>query len=156
MNWDAAGAIGEIVGAVAVIATLVYLARQVRDSSTQLKVASVTDLNTLYNDAFLPIYNSRENMTIWVTGLESPEDLDEVGREIFILFLMRLINPFETAIAQHQKGTLEDAPFQRYVETMRTIMTRRGARLLFDEGRMALSDEVIAHLGRGEADPGSA
>jgi hypothetical protein len=30
MNWDAAGAIGEIVGAVAVVATLTYLAVQIR------------------------------------------------------------------------------------------------------------------------------
>jgi len=30
MNWEAAGAIGEIVGAIAVIATLAYLATQIR------------------------------------------------------------------------------------------------------------------------------
>ena len=30
MNWEAAGAIGEIVGAIAVVATLVYLALQLR------------------------------------------------------------------------------------------------------------------------------
>ena len=32
MNWDAMGALGETVGAIAVIATLVYLARQIRQS----------------------------------------------------------------------------------------------------------------------------
>ena len=33
MNWDAIGAIGEIVGAIAVVATLVYLATQIRVAS---------------------------------------------------------------------------------------------------------------------------
>ena len=33
MNWDAIGAIGEIVGALAVLATLIYLAIQVRQNS---------------------------------------------------------------------------------------------------------------------------
>jgi hypothetical protein len=33
MNWEAIGAIGEIVGAVAVVATLFYLAVQVRQNS---------------------------------------------------------------------------------------------------------------------------
>ena len=28
MNWDAAGAIGEIIGAIAVVVTLAYLAKQ--------------------------------------------------------------------------------------------------------------------------------
>ena len=33
MNWDAIGAIGEIIGAIAVVATLAYLAQQIRYSS---------------------------------------------------------------------------------------------------------------------------
>ena len=37
INWEAAGAIGEIVGAVAVFATLVYLARQMRQSNELLR-----------------------------------------------------------------------------------------------------------------------
>ena len=33
MNWDALGAIAELLGAIAVLATLLYLARQIRESS---------------------------------------------------------------------------------------------------------------------------
>ena len=33
MNWDAIGAIGEVVGAVGVIITLIYLAAQIRQNS---------------------------------------------------------------------------------------------------------------------------
>jgi len=33
MNWDAIGAVGEVGGAIAVVATLVYLARQIRHSA---------------------------------------------------------------------------------------------------------------------------
>ena len=31
MNWEAAGALGEIMGAIAVVATLLFLQRQIRD-----------------------------------------------------------------------------------------------------------------------------
>jgi hypothetical protein len=41
MNWDAIGAIGEIVGALAVLATLIYLAIQVRQNSEQVRQNSV-------------------------------------------------------------------------------------------------------------------
>ena len=54
MNWDAMGALGKIVGAIAVIATLVYLARQVRQSvgfarvsQNRLLVESDEDINDL-------------------------------------------------------------------------------------------------------------
>ena len=41
VNWDAIGAIGEIVGATAVVATLLYLARETRNN-TQAVVAAST------------------------------------------------------------------------------------------------------------------
>jgi hypothetical protein len=128
MNWDAIGAIGEIVGAAAVVATLFYLARQINDASKQVKMASLAELNTLYNDSFLPIYNSRESMEIWVRGLDAPNELPEVEREIFFLFVRRLANPFETAVAQFLEGTLDEHQFRRYrVYTTELLSTPGGA-----------------------------
>ena len=37
MNWDALGAIGEIIGAVAVLATLYYLAAQIKMQNRELE-----------------------------------------------------------------------------------------------------------------------
>ncbi len=42
MNWDAIGAIGEILGAAAVVATLVYLAIQIRSANS-----AAADVNRL-------------------------------------------------------------------------------------------------------------
>jgi hypothetical protein len=48
VNWDAAGAIGEIVGAFAVLTTLVYLVKQIRHSTDVSKV-------TVYHEAIAQI-----------------------------------------------------------------------------------------------------
>ena len=126
MNWDAIGAIGEIIGAAAVVITLFYLARQINDGSRQIKAASKVDLVVLYNDAFLPIYNSRENMQIWVRGLAKPDELDETEREIFFLFMRRLLNPFDTAVALFREGTLDGAHFERYQVYTKQILESPG------------------------------
>ncbi len=140
VNWDAIGAVGEIVGAVAVVATLFYLARQIRDSTQQAKMASVAELNALYNDAFLPIYNNRESMAIWVKGASVPEELDEVEREIFFLFMRRLLNPFDTAVTQYMGGTLERHHFARYLSfTAETIRSPGGIAFL-----AAVPDQLTA------------
>ena len=39
MNWDAISAIGEIVGAVAVIATLLYLAKEIQQNSVSVAIS---------------------------------------------------------------------------------------------------------------------
>ena len=41
MNWDAIGAIGEIIGAIAVVATLFYLAIQVRETRKDAKLSAI-------------------------------------------------------------------------------------------------------------------
>ena len=38
MNWDAIGAVGEIIGALAVVVTLAYLAVQIRASTRETEV----------------------------------------------------------------------------------------------------------------------
>jgi hypothetical protein len=48
MNWDAVGAIGEIVGATAVVVTLIYLAVQVRQSTVATQAATLQ--NSVGND----------------------------------------------------------------------------------------------------------
>ncbi len=40
MNWEAIGAIGEVGGAIAVVVTLAYLARQIRDSAQATSIAA--------------------------------------------------------------------------------------------------------------------
>ena len=37
MNWEAVGAFAEAIGAIAVVATLIYLAAQIRQNTTALK-----------------------------------------------------------------------------------------------------------------------
>jgi hypothetical protein len=45
MNWDAIGAVGEVLGAIAVVATLLYLASQTRH--TRLAVESAANFGTV-------------------------------------------------------------------------------------------------------------
>ena len=49
MNWDAISAVGEIVGAVAVVVTLVYLAAQIRQSDPQQKREEIVSVQTGQN-----------------------------------------------------------------------------------------------------------
>ena len=55
MNWEAIGAIGEVFGGVAVLATLIYLAVQVRQAKRQLKLNSVQIRAGHARDLMMPI-----------------------------------------------------------------------------------------------------
>ena len=63
MNWDAIGAIGEILGAVAVFASLIYLSIQIRASNTTTRVATCRDVIERWNQAFDSIW-ARDTMPL--------------------------------------------------------------------------------------------
>ena len=146
MNWEAAGAIGEIVGAVAVVLTLVYLAVQIRENSRQLRLTSIMALNSLVNEGFDPIYNNDKNIHIWTTGMKSPDSLDESEKEIFLLFMSRLMNPFETAV-EHNQQVLGEEAFERYVAFYRNLIEAPGGQAWLAADHMVMTDEAKRLLG---------
>ena len=50
MNWDAIGAVGEVFGALAVVTTLIYLSRQLREHTKSLHVQSINTTFSEFND----------------------------------------------------------------------------------------------------------
>ena len=58
MNWDALGAIGEIVGAVAVLVTLIYLALQVRQARKMQLAESIRATRAERREFFLSLRDS--------------------------------------------------------------------------------------------------
>ncbi len=54
MIWDALGAAGEIVGALAVVVSVVYLAVQIGKQTAESRMAATRELSTLYHNALNP------------------------------------------------------------------------------------------------------
>src|SRR5210317_2003544 len=52
MNWDAIGAVGELLGALVVIATLLYLARQLSQTGKISKSSVARELQQKYTDLY--------------------------------------------------------------------------------------------------------
>ena len=60
MNWEAVGAIGETIGALGVVVSLVYLAIQLRTNSQTLKANAAWDAEVLWGEANVSIGEKSE------------------------------------------------------------------------------------------------
>ena len=83
MNWEAMGAIGEVVGAIAVVLTLAYLAIQVRQNSNALdqqnkveKAKTVQDRVELVMRYMQLQITSSENLKVMYEVLHDPHRFD--------------------------------------------------------------------------------
>ena len=79
MNWEAIGAIGETLGAIAVIATLVYLASQIRQLKQQNAQATLEHIHDSMNQ-FMDTLVPEDNASLIVRGRESYKRLSEAEK----------------------------------------------------------------------------
>ena len=77
MNWEAIGAIGQLLGAVAVVATLLYIAREVRQNSRSLSISALRDTTAQWNHWSEMIATSTDLAEIVSKGNKSYDNLSE-------------------------------------------------------------------------------
>jgi len=104
MNWAAIGAIGEIVGALAVLATLYYLAIQIKmqnfqlqKSNEQARVSLSLELNDSYTQLFDMLLRDKDFISIYHRGIEN-ESLDKIETEQFSQHINKCMALVESAV----------------------------------------------------------
>ena len=135
------GALGELFGAIGVIVTLVYLGRQIRENSRQIRVSSITSMNHLINEGWDPIYSNDRNIRIWNTGLRAPAELEEEDLALFNLFMTRLINVLDTAVAQYNYDVLTSDQFEKYAVRLNSLLSSPGGKYWLAQSGGALVSE---------------
>ncbi|MEM7283339.1 MAG: hypothetical protein AAF438_17110 [Pseudomonadota bacterium] len=107
MNWEAAGAIGEIVGGVAVLVTLIYLAVQVRQAKSQLNLAAYQEAEKLFSEPSNALSASPElAKAIAMASSDKHQDLEEWQELMVDAHLTALLNAWELTISQSDSGIL--------------------------------------------------
>ncbi len=121
MNWEAIGAIGEIVGAIAVIATLIYIATQVKDSARAARSAAVTDAATAMQAFYQELGSNRQISELWLEAMTSPEAMSREDEFQFVMMTHSAFLGFQTAFFLAQEGTL-DIGFRESIGTAITAV----------------------------------
>ena len=77
MNWEAIGAVGEVLGAAAVVATLLYLAKEIRQNSRSLEITALRDTTAQWNHWSNMLASSPDLADIVARGNKSFKGLTE-------------------------------------------------------------------------------
>ena len=120
MNWEAMGAIGEVVGAIAVVLTLAYLAIQFRQNSNALdqqnkleKAKTVQDRVELVMRYMQLQITSSENLKVMYELLHDPHRFDRDEHDPVDFMRAQNIPAayrvyFENCFLQYEEGFLYD------------------------------------------------
>ena len=154
MNWEAIGAIGEVVGAVGVILSLLYLAIQIRGEARAKRASTVHDQSNAFRDFLHSIAADETLSEIYLRGLRNPEELDEAELVRFLSALGFLFRVFEEAFYHWNDGDLDEhvwhgfsAPIVDMLAYPGTVYYWQKRRHWYSAHFRALVEKEIAHAG---------
>jgi hypothetical protein len=107
MNWEALGAVGEIVGGIAVVVTLGYLAVQIRQNTRSTRASmfqSLVEQILNFNTTFT---QDAELGQVYFAGLEDLDGLSEADRTRMAFALFSQFQIFQSMFYQHRLFTIE-------------------------------------------------
>ena len=106
MNWEAIGAAGEVGGAIAVVATLGYLAVQVRQNTKALGSNASQAVTNTSAQLGMGLVHDPEFTAILQRVLAGGEPADPVERFRITLFFRLTFRTYENQFYQHEQGFL--------------------------------------------------
>jgi hypothetical protein len=151
LNWEAIGAVAEGLGAIGVIASLLYLATQVRNntraSRVEAKLAATNYLSS-YTDHFI---NSPEIKDLFLRGRRSIADLDQVEYYRFGDLCIKAFWYFSAVHFQLRSGMLTGDEWQETRAVIHYYLRGPGVRAWWAKGGGAMfgsdfSDFVDAEI----------
>ena len=104
MNWDAVGAVAELLGAIGVIVSLVYLAIQIRRNTRIQKRTNLGDIATELATTARCVATDPEIANLVLRGYADLDSLDPVERYRFDAFIYTYIANFERALLDARNG----------------------------------------------------
>lgn len=122
------------------------MARQIRDNSQHVRAATIIEINRLINEGFDPIYSNPAYADVWFRGLESRADLNDFDRNLFDLFMARLMNSYATLLVQTRNGTIDPEDFMRYLGVYRAIAQSPGGQHWLNDIGLPLITEDAAKV----------
>ena len=118
MNIMELGALGEFVGSIGVIATLVYLAIQIRQNSRTLQSTSFQESTNSLNYINMQAATDSELIRV-VASDKSFDEFDPEDKARYGLLMLSIFRVTETTFYQRNEGTVAMAGWTRQEATLR-------------------------------------
>ena len=128
------GALGELIGGIAVIATLTYLAFQVRQGTKTIRANSVQELTENILGASATLLKA-ENAEVYLRGARSYSSLTFEEKFRFTLILGLFVGRLDTVLEYRERGMVNDEYVAFHSDTIRLIFSNAGVREWWELGQ---------------------
>ena len=140
------GAIGEIVGGIGVIATLIYLAVQMKQNTKQLKSDSYQRHLDNHATQLRAVCLHPETVDVWVRGLAEYQALSAKDQMIFHGAIAGFVYAYFSNYRLFEDGVLQYDDYEMWERDLIRLLASEGGRQWWQEKKGAYWPDVVARL----------
>ena len=127
MNWEAIAAVAELLGAVGVIASLIYLARQLRSTGSQARQAALQSVVNQMNGYWTQMASERSISEVFARGSKGLSHLEsEADKLQFSAVMFSIFRPYEEIFHYRNNGMVEDWTWESISGQCHALMGTQG------------------------------
>jgi hypothetical protein len=159
MQWDAIGAIGEVMGGFAVIASIMYLAVQIRQSRKLELATTIRDLHQKGSDVLRYTTDHPGTFEILRKGVVDYVSLANEEKEVFNCWGTTVIITVEQTLLVAKEGLLPENSVRAFEGFSVALITSTGGGQWWERQKMIFTTDLREHLDEivvraDEAQPG--
>lgn len=146
MNWEAMGALAEMIGATGVIFSLIYLATQIRQNTKATRSSMTHSITAAGREWAQPILNDAELARTWALGSEDPWQLSEAERYRFFLIAFSFFKTYEDMHYQFVKERFDPEIWRGWEALWGIYAKSSGLQVYWQARSRAFSAEFRAYI----------
>ena len=153
MNWEASIAITEVLGLVAVVASLIYIGKQSKETNDHATASSEISWMEAWNHILNNWVSDERTTNILRKGFQSFNGLSKSEKAVFHMRIGAMINHWLLAQSLSQKGLLSQDIADEVTKVLLATLTTQGGYEFFEHdwklfpGGAELMDRVKASKG---------
>ena len=147
MNLQDLGSLGELVGAVATVGTLIYLAIQIRANTRVQQAAAVQHMMDGARDRIVgPTAQDHEFADLHARGLTSYENLDKTEQVRFIWLLIEHVAQFQVVLNSNKHGLVSDKDYETWLGYVSAFIRCPGGAAAWPQVAAVMDREAVEAL----------
>jgi hypothetical protein len=144
MNWEAIGAVGELIGGAAVFISLLYLAVQIRSSRRSDQIVAAAQAASAVDEWIGQIVRDEDLFKLYRQGMSDYESLSREEKGRFGMLILQFLRSTEAIWFHVRLGAIEPAYWASMKTSIGLIVNSIGGSRSFERNRMTLSPEFVS------------
>ena len=138
--------IAEVIGAFAVVVSLIYVGVQVNDSNSAVRSASVNDANVAVQEWYMQIGSDMQTSRLFYGALMSDEALTNEDEFQFIMMFHGVFLAFQNSYLRSEEGTIDSELVDGLTGAILAVKDTPGMKRYWRQRRATLHPRFVRYV----------